>query len=321
MLNATNDKLSIFLTAATSSLGREATRQLVTRGHRVTGLTDSSDGATLLRKDGALPAYSDPFRAGELKSIIKMAAADVVVHLLPQEANLFAHKGLDAAKLKRTITESTAALLEAAADAGVKFVVFPSFTYVYGNRHGEWVDETASAGRGEFAGAAAQAENKVLHGTVPAVVLRAGTLYGAYDSGLHALGDAALRGRSVYQGDPHAFQNWIHEADLAKAIVLAAEQQPAGQVFNIVDDTPTHAADFAGYVATSLGMPAPAPLSVPQFALERMTNPVQRELLNVSVRAKNGKAKEQLGWTPRYASFRPGVDQALMIWRAESVVS
>lgn len=319
MLNANNASLSVFLTAATSSVGREVTRQLIARGHRVTGLTEGSEGAVIMRKEGALPAYSDPYRAGELKSMIKMAAADVVVHVLPQDANVFPHKGLTNAAAKKLISDSTASVVEAAAAAGAKFLVLLSST-AYADTHGEWVDESARVGGSAFAKAVADAESKVLHGAVPAAVLRAGTVYGAFDGGLKALGDAVLRARAVFQGDNHAYHNWVHEADLAKAAVLATELQPAGQVFNIVDDSPASATDFAAYVASSLGMPAPAPLNPPAFALDRMTSDLQRDLLGTSVRVKNGKAKEQLGWSPRYASFHPGIDQALMIWRSEPVV-
>jgi nucleoside-diphosphate-sugar epimerase len=267
MLNANNASLSVFLTAATSSLGRETTRQLVARGHRVTGLTVGFDGAVTVRKDGGLPAYSDPYRAGELKSIIKMAAADVVIHVLPQEANVFPHKGLDWASSQRVLNDSTAALLDAAASAGAKFVVFLSSAAVYGDTHGEWVDESAGSGSDELAAMVADAENKVLHGGVPAAVLRAGTLYGAYDSGMKFLSDAVQNGRAVYLGDTHAYRNWVHEADLAKAAVLAAEGQTAGQVVNVTDDTPTHVSDFVAYLASSMGLSAPAPLNPPAFAL------------------------------------------------------
>jgi nucleoside-diphosphate-sugar epimerase len=319
MLNANNASLSVFLTAATSSLGRETTRQLVARGHRVTGLTKGSDGAVILRKDGGLPAYSDPYRAGELKSIIKMAAADVVIHVLPQEVNVFPHKGLDWATSKHVLNDSTAALVDAAVSAGAKFMVFLSSTGVYGDTHGEWVDESAGTGDDEMAALVTEAENKVLQGGVTAAVLRAGTLYGAFDSGMKFLSDAVMNGRAVYLGDNHAYRNWVHEFDLAKAAVLAAEQQPAGQIFNVTDDTPTHVNDFVKYLATSMGLPVPAPLNPPAFALDRMTSAQQRDSMNTSLRVKNGKAKEQLGWSPRHASFRSGIDQTLMMLRAEPV--
>jgi nucleoside-diphosphate-sugar epimerase len=319
MLNANNASLSVFVTAATSSLGREVVRQLVERGHRVTGVTDSSDGATQLRKLGALPAFSDPFRAGEFKSMIKMASADVVVHLFSQAFNGFPHKGLEAAKRAQVITDSTAALLEAVQDTSVKQIIYVSDASIYGDTHGEWVDETAPA-KGSFGKVARRAEEKVLAGSTPACVLRAGTVYGAHDPGMKFLGETAQRGRSIYMGDSHAYRNWVHEADLAKAIALVAENNIAGEVFNIADDKPGLAAEFVSYVATSLGLPVPSASNPPAFALSRLTSDVQREALNTSVRIKNDKAKQVLGWTPRYASYQAGIDQVLMIWRSEPVV-
>jgi nucleoside-diphosphate-sugar epimerase len=122
-------------------------------------------------------------------------------------------------------------------------------------------------------------------------------------------------------GDTHAFDNWIHEADLARAIVLAAEQQPPNQILNITDDSPASAAEFAAYVAGGLGVSAPARMSGPAFAVNRMTSEMQRRLMDTSMRVKNDKAKQVLGWTPRHTGFRPGIDQALMVWRADMATS
>ena len=64
----TNSPLNIFITGGASGVARETTRQAVARGHKVTVLTEGLDGATKARQDGALPAFSDVTRAGELKS-------------------------------------------------------------------------------------------------------------------------------------------------------------------------------------------------------------------------------------------------------------
>ena len=321
MLNANNSSLSIFMTAATSSLGRETTRQLTARGHHVTGLAEGSASAALVRQAGGLPAYSDPFRAGEMKSIIHMAKADVVVHLLPQAVNCFPHKGLDWANAKHIISDSTTALLDAVRDTTVKYIVYLSSVSIYGDTYGEWVTETTDPGRDAMARIVYQAEQLVLRHPTPSAVLRAGMIYGAHDDGMTALADSVRRGRTVYMGDAHAYHNWIHEADLAQAIVLAAEQQPADQILNITDDSPASAAAFAACVADGLGVAAPSRMSAPAFALNRMTSEMQRRLMDTSLRVKNDKAKQVLGWTPRHAGFRPGIDQALMVWRTDVVTT
>jgi hypothetical protein len=42
--------------------------------------------------------------------------------------------------------------------------------------------------------------------------------------------------------------------------------------------------------------------------------------LNASVRARNDKAKQGLGWTPRYGDYKAGIEQTLMLQRADMVV-
>ncbi len=313
----TNNALNIFVTGATTAAGRETVRQLSARGHKVTGLTVGSDGAAKVRQDGGLPTYSDPLHAGELKSLLRMMPYDVVIHLEPQIANGFPIRTTDWEAGLHTVTASTTAIMEAAAETGVKFLVHTSFAFAYGDTHGEWVTEDSQPHGSTFR-VALQAEKRVLGGSIPACVLRSGTVYSGEDAAVASLGDEIRRGRSVYLGDSHAATNWIHAADLARAAVLAAEQQPAGQTFNIVDDQPASAAAFVGHLSAALGMGEPSAMQVPEFALNIVTSAAQRNLLNTSVRAKNDKAKQVLGWTPKYPTHTAGLEQTLLVWRAEA---
>lgn len=308
--------LNIFITGGTTTVGREASRQAKARGHNVTVLTEGSDGAVKARQDGALPTYSDITRAGELRSLFQMAQTDVVLHLASQAGNGFPLKdGYEAHE--RMIAESAQAVVGAALAAGVKFVVYASFAFVYGDAHGEWLTEDGHGHEERAFRPAQAAEQHILASGVPACVLRAGFNYGENDAAAAALADLVRRGRSIYLGDSHTVLNWIHAADLAQAAVLAAEQQPAGHIFNIVDNEPTSASAFAGHMATSLGLPAPAADNSPGFALRRTTSDMQRTQLATSVRLKNDKAKEVLGWMPKYPTIQSGMDQVLLAWRAQ----
>lgn len=307
--------LNVFITGATTALGREVTRQLAARGHHVTGLTDGSDGAAQVRQDGGIPAFvSDPFRAGELKSLLRAAQADVVLHLTPQLMNGFPHRALPWDAAGRHVTEGTSALLQAARETDVKFFVYPSFTFVYGDQHGGAVTEATPRARTAVFRAAAQAEDAVLSSGVPACVIRAGRLYGGGEDSTTALMNTLRQGRGVVTGDAHAVTGWVHVVDLASALVLAAEQMPAGQVFNVADDTPAAPADFVRYLAESLGMPAPGQPS--SFPLRPASNAVTDTLLAASARINSDKARQMLGWQPRYPGYRAGLDQALLVQRA-----
>lgn len=313
----TNNALNIFITGATTPAGREAVRQLSARGHKVTGLTVGSAGGNKVRQDGGLPAFSDPLRAGELKSLLRMMPYDVVIHLEPLVANCFPLRTTDWDNALYTVTTSTNAIVEAAAETGVKFLVHASSACVYGDTHGEWVTEDSQPHGSTFR-PLLQAEKRVLGGTVPACVLRAGTVYSGEDTAVESVGNEIRRGRGIYTGDSHAAANWVHAADLASAAVLAAEQQPAGQIFNVVDDQPSSAVAFIGHLSQALGMGEAKPMNVPEFALNILTSAAQRTLLNNSVRAKNDKAKQVLGWSPKYPTHNTGLEQTLLVWRAES---
>ena len=149
-----NTPLSVFITGATSALGREVTRQLKAAGHRVTGATDGYENAALVRADGGIPAYPNLMRAGEIKSILLAAKVDVVINLAPQLANHLPQQrsNWDTALLDQGV----AALLEASQAAGVKFVVHTSYAFA---------DEESEALEG-LLHAVKAGEQKVLKGTV-----------------------------------------------------------------------------------------------------------------------------------------------------------
>jgi nucleoside-diphosphate-sugar epimerase len=307
--------LNIFITGGASGVVREATRQAVARGHKVTVLTDGSEGATKVRQDGALPAYSDPTRAGELKSLFTMSKVDVVIHLLPQAGNSFPTKDSYESQERRMV-QSAVALAEAAKEAAVKFIVYASYAFVVGDAHGEWLTEDKMGHQDRALRPVLAAEHQVMQSGLNACILRAGFIYGGGTAGTAVLGEQIRHGRIPYLGDSHSVHNWIHEADLAHAAVLAAEKQPAGEIINLVDDEPASASAFVSYLATGQGMNAPTPSNPPMFILQRMTSELQRSLLDSSVRLKNDKAKQVLGWQPRYPNYRVGLEQTLLQWRA-----
>ena len=315
----THQPLNLFITGAASALGREVTRQLVARGHRVTGLTDGSDNAAKVRQDGAVPAFAtDPSRAGEMKSLLHAAQADVALHLSPQLANGFPRPDLPWETASQAITDGTPALLQAAQEAGTKFLVTTSFTFVYGDHHGEWVDEESLRQPAALFRPAALVEDQVLSSPVPSCVLRAGMLYGADEDGTVELIKTLRRGRPVYTGDCNAVISWVQVTDLASALVLAAEQMPNQQVLNVVDDMPAAPTDFVHELAQNLGVSVPG--RPPAFLGRNLTHEVSENLFNTAIRARNEKVKQVLGWTPRYPNYRAGLDHALLVSRAKEPV-
>ena len=308
---------SALVTGAVNAVGREVTRKLVAAGYRVTGAVSGSAEATLLRQDGGLPAFPDLTRAGEIKSALAAAQADVVVHLAPQAPNHVPQIKTDWDGALRLLESGTPALLSAAAAAGVKLIVLVSYAFA-GEAAPAAHDGDEEDAEPALVEAARAAEEAVLSGPAPACVLRAGYYYGAHSPATIALRDALRGNRPLALGGEHSVANWIHLDDLAAAVVAALDRRPTGALLDVVDDHPASPAEFAAYLARSLHVNEPG--RMPDIAVRLMFGKTQIELLERSVRASNARAREALGWAPRLASYREGIDQTLLVLRAEEPV-
>jgi nucleoside-diphosphate-sugar epimerase len=203
--------------------------------------------------------------------------------------------------------------------AETQYIVHTSFSFLYGDTHGETVSEDhALDTSAPLFKAAAAGEKAVLNGAVPGCVLRAGFNYGPDSDSIHALHRALISRGPVNAGES-AHASWIHTTDLANAITLTVTQQPENAVFNIVDDEPVAPSTFVDSFADHLGVAHPArtrlPAGLAQIA-QFKTPASELALLATSVKASNAKAKEQLGWKLQYPSSGAGIEQTLMVWRA-----
>jgi nucleoside-diphosphate-sugar epimerase len=315
----TTPPLSVYVSGATTGLGRFIVQQLAARGHKVAGTANSSDDARAIRADGGLPVYNDQLRASELASTLKMLKADGVVNAGTQWINTLPFHKPDWDYARRLLSEGAPALAQAAHQAGAKFVVHLSYAFIYGDTHGDLADESHPINtEPALFDAADQAERAVLNGSVPGCVLRAGYNYGPGGQTIVALRQALISKGSVTVGSHPA--SWIHSADLANAIALVLEQQPGGEIFNIADDNPISPVDFVDQLADKLGVAHPAKMNLPVSLRQAMMPADERALLETSVKASAAKAKANLGWTPVYPTSAAGIDQTLLAWRADAAV-
>lgn len=90
----------------------------------------------------------------------------------------------------------------------------------------------------------------------------------------------------------------------ATGATVTALQRDASGIYNIVDDEPAPVRVWLPRYAELLG--APPPRTVPRF-MGRLGGGRYGVYLMTRLRgASNAKAREQLGWRPRYASWREG---------------
>jgi nucleoside-diphosphate-sugar epimerase len=104
------------------------------------------------------------------------------------------------------------------------------------------------------------------------------------------------------------YSSWVHLDDAASATVLAVEQKAKG-VFNIVDDEPAPASEWLPYLAACAG--AKRPMRVPKWLARLLVGEFAVKMMTEGRGLSNAKAKRELGWQPRYPSWRQGFKEEL----------
>jgi nucleoside-diphosphate-sugar epimerase len=109
-------------------------------------------------------------------------------------------------------------------------------------------------------------------------------------------------------GDGGGVLSHIHIDDAAAATADAVERGRPG-VYYIVDDEPAPVREWLPVLATALD--AKPPRRIPRW-LGRLAAGETATLMMTEARgASNAKAKRELGWQPRYPSWRVGFKQGL----------
>jgi len=268
-------------------IGRTLVPLLVAGGHEVTAMTRSIDGSALLRSLGAQPVMADALDRDSVLEAVVRTRPDAIIHQL---TDLRARNGAANATLR---IEGTRNLVDAAHAAGVERVIAQSvaWAYVPGD---EPADEQVSLDV-----AAAEPRSTTVRGItalelavreVPQwIVLRYGALYGSGTwyaaDGLRA--DDARAGHLVANEDVTSFVE-VGDAALAAAQAL---DWPSGAV-NVCDDDPAPGIEWVPVFCAAVDAPAPPVASVGRAPWARG--------------ADNARAREELGWTPRYVSWHDG---------------
>jgi nucleoside-diphosphate-sugar epimerase len=141
---------------------------------------------------------------------------------------------------------------------------------------------------------------------MPVAALRFGWLYGP--SAIDDLVESLRQRQFPLVGDGRGYISWLHLDDAASATVLAVEQKASG-VFNIVDDEPAPASEWLPYLAACAG--AKRPRRVPKWLARLAAGDAAVGVMTEGRGFSNAKAKRELGWQPRYPSWRQGFRETL----------
>lgn len=258
----------------------------------IAGTVRSKDAAERL---GGAQAYVFDSERADPGIADALAESDVLLVSIPPDASVdpvLAKFGRQLAKLDRPLT-----------------IVYLSTLGVYGDRGGEWVDETRlPMPKHERSIARLRAEKAWLalarDGRKTIHILRLAGIYGPGRNALVNLRNGTAR-RIVKQDQVF---NRIHVADVSAAIaaVLAYD---GGEIWNVADDEPAPPQDVIAYAAKLMGIAPP-----PEQAIDTVElSPLARSFYDENKRASNRKMKEKLGVALAYPTYREGL---AALWEA-----
>jgi nucleoside-diphosphate-sugar epimerase len=303
--------MRVFVAGATGALGRHLVPGLVAAGHQVTATTRSPGKVAQLREAGAEPVVVDGLDREAVAAAVRAAAPEVIVHQMTALADMRSFRNPDKlfAVTNGLRTRGTDNLLAAAAGAGTRRVIAQSYAGPGPDRRpGGRLKTEEDAQDWRPIPSAVQAPAAIAHveATVPAqasegLVLRYGGFYGP------GTGDfllKAVRKRQVpVIGGGAGVWSFIEVSDAAAATVAAVGRGAPG-IYNVVDDDPAPVAEWLPYLADVLG--AKPPLRVPAWLGRLLAGDFVVAQMTSSRGYSNEKARKELGWEPRYASWREG---------------
>jgi 2-alkyl-3-oxoalkanoate reductase len=312
--------MRIFVAGATGAVGRRLVPLLVRRGHEVVGTTHHASRADVVRELGAEPAVLDPLDRDQVMAAVAAARPEVVVHQLTALSGPPDLRRFDRyfAMTNRLRTEGTDHLLAAAQAAGTRRLVVQSFTGWPNERTGgpikteeDPIDPNPTKASRETLAAIRYVESAATgaHG-IEGLVLRYGVFYGPGNA-LGAGGqlvEMVRKRRLPVVGGGTGVWSFLHIDDAAEATAIAVEGGAPG-LYNIVDDDPAPVHEWLPYLAQAVG--AKPPMRVPAWLARPMIGEHGVSAMTAIRGSSNAKARRELGWKPRYASWRQGFRDGL----------
>ena len=320
--------MKAFVTGGTGFIGGHVVRKLRERGDDVVALVRSPEKARDLEAQGVelvqgdLSTPKDTLRAA-------MEGCDAAIHIAAVYEVGIPKK--DRPAMHEANVGGTQRVLDAAIDAGVARIVYVSTVAVFGNTHGEVVDESYERNGDDFLSYYDEtktlshklAKERIAAGA-PIVIVQPGGVYGPNDhSQLGNFIDQTRTGKLKMMMYPEVGITFVHVEDVAEGILLAHDKGEIGESYVLggergtMGDLVKLTAELSGRKPPRLTLPpvvikASAPLGPVMGPLMGFP-PNFRELVKTSDGvtwwASDDKARRELGYSPR--DLRTGLEQTL----------
>lgn len=188
------------------------------------------------------------------------------------------------------------------------WIGYISSTAVYGDRDGGWAFEDDALNAASLEGARrVRAERDWLDAGqgmgLTVQIFRLPALYGPGRSPIDRLRDGTAR----RVRKPGQVFNRIHVDDAVSGLFASMARPHPGRAYTLCDDQPAAADVVMEWAATEMGLPQPPEVD---WTDPSVSDGMRRFYLD-SKRLSNARAKAELGWRPRYPTYREGLKSVM----------
>jgi dihydroflavonol-4-reductase len=303
----------VVVTGGAGFVGHAVVRKLRERGDHVVALVRDAGRAQHLADLGAELVVDDLSDIGGLTE--RLRGADALIHAAGSYR--IGIRKSERGTMWDANVGTTTRVLDAAEAAGTSRIVYVSTANVFGNTHGQVVDESyrRDLRQGFLSwydetkyGAHEVAEQRIAAGA-PIVIVLPSQVYGPGDhSGIGEQMRLAFEGRLRYRAVDDVGVGLVHVDDLAAGIVAALDRGVAGQAYVLSGPRTTLGQAIA--LAAELGGHRPPVLHIPTGLLRVMApfggligQPNLAEVISASAGvtylASSDRAVAELGFAPR----------------------
>ncbi|MEJ2600684.1 MAG: NAD-dependent epimerase/dehydratase family protein [Anaerolineales bacterium] len=324
--------MKAFITGGSGFVGGRIVEKLMQRGYQVSALARSPKDIVDFQTRGVSPVPGDITNMESMRNA--MRGSDVVFHL----AGWYHYGDRNQSLAEKINVGGARNVLGLAFELGIPKIVHTSTVAIYGDTHGQLVNETNPIPSGPFLteydrtkwAAHVQVALPLIAKGAPITIVLPGVVYGPNDKSLvgELMRRFYLRQLPVFPA-PDLGVTFAHVDDIAEGHLLAAEKGKPGESY-ILAGPAVYLRDMVKVWASILRRPEPGwmvppailqPFAPLMAALEtylpvpEMISSEAIRMLNATYFARSDKARDQLGWHCR--QIRPGMTETFN-WIAQN---
>jgi len=310
-------KPTVLVTGATGAIGRAVCRDLVVHGYLVMGLVRDLEAKERL-------SYAVIPTLGDIREPLSwehaVGQADVVIHLALHPDTTPGPKEREHAERQ---AHAMAGILDSVATLcrrHKKLLIHTFGALLYEPDPDGWVRESSDISKGRGFGIRHQIAYPVFERHrkrgLKAMSVNPTFVYGRGGWFESSVLRPMSQGRSAVIGEGTQTMHYLEASDAASGYRLAIEKGLPGDDYLLADDLPTTLGEFTTLVAKELG--APPPKSVLEEDLIPVLGAWTVEAYTTCPKVDSSKARQRLGWSPRYRTIHEGVPPVVRAFLRET---